>query len=541
MNPTEHEEREVEAALRASEARYRLATEVASLGTWTWDLLTDAATFDTRVAELFGFDHAAPWPRAEILATRVHPEDRARVDAALAGATDPDGPGRYRAEFRVVRPDGTERWVRAAGQMQFADGPSGVGRRPVFLVGTVLDATEDHARAAALEAAVAAERAAREATDAERARLDQIVAQIPAPVAVFEGRELRFRAISAAYRQIIGGRDVVGRPIREALPELSGGADGADFFALLERVYDTGEPVTGSNELARWDGDGDGVPEDHLVDLVYAPLRGTPLRGTPLRGTPPRHRDPVGEPGADAASVRPDPSGPVTGPVEGVIALVVDVTARAHAEAAQRESEARFRTMADAAPVLVWMAGTDALCDWFNQPWLAFTGRPMEAELGNGWAERVHPDDLDRCLAIYLGAFHAREPFSMEYRLQRHDGAYRWMLDNAVPRFAPDGAFVGYIGTCIDVTDQRLAREAAEAATAQLQDQALELELTNQQLQESAGQLEARTQDAERARADAERQRTEAEAANAAKSQFLSTMSHELRTPLNAIAGYAEL
>jgi signal transduction histidine kinase len=115
------------------------------------------------------------------------------------------------------------------------------------------------------------------------------------------------------------------------------------------------------------------------------------------------------------------------------------------------------------------------------------------------------------------------------------------MLDNAVPRFAPDGAFVGYIGTCIDVTDQRLAREAAEAATAQLQDQALELELTNQQLQESAGQLEARTQDAERARADAERQRTEAEAANAAKSQFLSTMSHELRTPLNAIAGYAEL
>jgi PAS domain S-box-containing protein len=142
-----------------------------------------------------------------------------------------------------------------------------------------------------------------------------------------------------------------------------------------------------------------------------------------------------------------------------------DARRRAEAErAAAHESERRFRATADAAPVLIWTSGLDALCDWFNQPWLAFTGRPMEAELGNGWAERVHPDDFDRCLGIYLGAFRAREPFAMEYRLQRHDGVYRWLLDNAVPRYAADGTFVGYIGTCIDVTDQRLARETAERA-----------------------------------------------------------------------------
>jgi PAS domain S-box-containing protein len=142
-----------------------------------------------------------------------------------------------------------------------------------------------------------------------------------------------------------------------------------------------------------------------------------------------------------------------------------DARRRAEAErAAAQESERRFRATADAAPVLIWTSGLDARCDWFNQPWLAFTGRPMEAELGNGWAERVHPDDFDRCLGIYLGAFHARAPFAMEYRLQRHDGVYRWLLDNAVPRFAADGTFVGYIGTCVDVTDQRLARETAERA-----------------------------------------------------------------------------
>jgi PAS domain S-box-containing protein len=143
--------------------------------------------------------------------------------------------------------------------------------------------------------------------------------------------------------------------------------------------------------------------------------------------------------------------------------------ARAHAaEQAARvqaeESERRFRATADAAPVLIWTAGTDTLCDWFNQPWLAYCGRPMEAVLGNGWAEDVHPDDYDRCLATYLGAFEARAPLSMEYRLRRHDGAYRWLLDNAVPRVAADGTFVGYIGTCVDVSEQREAREAAEAA-----------------------------------------------------------------------------
>ncbi len=122
---------------------------------------------------------------------------------------------------------------------------------------------------------------------------------------------------------------------------------------------------------------------------------------------------------------------------------------------AMAESESRFETMADRAPVMVWMAGTDALGDWFNRPWLSFTGRALEEELGNGWREGVHEEDRERCLATYQGAFARREPFEMEYRLRRADGALRWVVDRGVPRFAPDGSFLGYVGSCLDITDRR--------------------------------------------------------------------------------------
>lgn len=139
------------------------------------------------------------------------------------------------------------------------------------------------------------------------------------------------------------------------------------------------------------------------------------------------------------------------------------MTTKAQGDEEIRESERLFRTMTDSAPVMLWMSGPDALCTFFNEPWLKFRGRTMEQELGNGWTEGVHPDDLRRCLDTYLAAFSRRENFRMEYRLRRADGEYRWILDTGVPRFDENGSFAGYVGSCIDVTDlKRAAEERAE-------------------------------------------------------------------------------
>src|SRR6266542_2488120 len=136
-----------------------------------------------------------------------------------------------------------------------------------------------------------------------------------------------------------------------------------------------------------------------------------------------------------------------------------DITKRKIAEEELRESDARFRTVADSAPVLIWMSGPEKLRTFFNKGWIDFTGRTMEQELGKGWTEGVHADDLDHCLEVYRNSFNARQPFTMEYRLLRNDGEYRWVLDNGTPRFASDGAFLGYIGSCIGITERKLAEE----------------------------------------------------------------------------------
>ena len=135
--------------------------------------------------------------------------------------------------------------------------------------------------------------------------------------------------------------------------------------------------------------------------------------------------------------------------------VMSDITERKQSDEILRESEQKFRTLADSGQALIWASGTDRLCNYFNRVWLEFTGRTLEAEMGNGWTERVHPDDLQRFLDIYLGAFDRRRKFRIEFRLRRYDGKYRWLIDQGSPRYNSKNEFIGYIGHCLDISRRK--------------------------------------------------------------------------------------
>ncbi len=223
-------------------------------------------------------------------------------------------------------------------------------------------------------------------------------------------RELRCLYWNAAMERLSGlpAARVLGYGVLEVLSRVGVGDEGATIRAVLD-----GAPGLSSERRIA------GGPETRALRLRYLPLYAAP------------------------------------GEVVGVAALVRDVTVEDRIRQDLRETDARFRNMADVAPVLLWMSRPDGLCTFFNQTWLEFTGRTMQEEWGVGWAENVHFEDLEGCLETYRVAFNERRVFEMEYRLRRKDGAYRWILDRGTPRTTPDGRFAGYIGSCIDITDWR--------------------------------------------------------------------------------------
>ena len=199
-----------------------------------------------------------------------------------------------------------------------------------------------------------------------------------------------------------------------------------------------------------------------------------------------------------------------------------------------RQREAHFHGLTDAVPVMIWEADTKGACTYFNQRWLNFTGRTLEQELGQGWADGVHPQDLDRRLRIYHDAFDRRESFTMEYRLRRADGIYRWLLDWGTPVFGSDGVFHGYVGGCVDISERKEIEQDLQRRCADL-----ELRL-NEKTRELEQELQRRKA-AEASLHNAQRAVTQDSGYSPSLRTAVAAFTHEVANSLNGIFACLQL
>ncbi len=395
--------------LKRSEFYLSEAERLAHIGCWAWSSTSDEFTyFSEEALRIIGLEPARPpVPFAEFF-QRIPPDDKAAFLERFRKAEFEKAD--YESYHRIVHPNGAVRHVHCIGQPVLS--PSG---DLVELVGTFIDATERKRAEEALRSAAEFDEAALKSLGEGLYTIDTnglVTSMNPAAEELFgwSFAELRGKKM----HEMTHHHYPDGRPFPSS--ECAG-------FQVLTH----GRPLKNYEDVfIRKDGT--------FFEVVYsiAPMR-------------------------DAA-----------GQINSLVVVFSDITERKRTESELRESEARFRLVADSAPVMIWMSGTDKLCTYFNKPWLDFTGRSIDRELGNGWAEGVDPKDLQRCLVTYEHAFDRREAFRMEYHLRRHDGEFRWVLDMGVPRFNPDGSFAGYIGSCIDVTEHRRAEEQLRQAQTDL-------------------------------------------------------------------------
>ena len=255
---------------------------------------------------------------------------------------------------------------------------------------------------------------------AERQQFAQLFEQSPSFMAVLSGPEHRFDLVNPVYLQLIAHRDVLGKPVREAIPEI----EGQGFFELLDAVYASGEPFRGESVPITLQRTPNAPPEGRFLDFVYQPIR-------------------------DAE-----------GKVSGVFVEGIDVTVAHDSLAALRESEVQFRTLAEAMLNHVWTSAPDGNLDWFNGRVYEFSGAAVGELDGAGWAAIVHPDDIGDAQALWAAALATGAPYEAEFRLRRADGVYRWHIARAVAQRGEAGTILRWIGTNTDIEDQKAATEA---------------------------------------------------------------------------------
>jgi diguanylate cyclase (GGDEF)-like protein/PAS domain S-box-containing protein len=497
------------AALEASQADLNRAQTIGNIGSWTCDPTNGTMRLSAETCRIFGLPQGTTGNHEGYL-TRVHPEDRAAVHLAWQSALD-NGDA-FDNEHRIIVGEQI-RWVRQKAEMSF-DG----GTRPKHCVGTTQDITE---RRTAVEALREQEEFFRLITenigdfiavlDLDGRRLynspsyhrffgverdlrgtdsfaeihpddQEHVRQVfreTIQSGVGHQIEYRFRTADGRFRLLesLGSviRDSEGRVARVVVVS----HDITERKQIEETLRLTRISVDAASDALFWI-----TPDARFVDANVAACRSLGYTREELLDLKVSDVDPhynleqwtghftaLKEQGSLTFESEHRAKNGRVFPVEIAAnyvqlgsedrncAFVRDISERKRTEELMRESEQHFRTLANGGSTLIWTSGLDKLCNYFNEPWLRFTGRSLEKEVGDGWLQGVHPDDLDHCLQSYVEAFDRREAFSMEYRLRHVDGSYRWIRDDGNPRYDSQGAFLGYIGFCVDISLQKEAEE----------------------------------------------------------------------------------
>ncbi|MGG6293941.1 PAS domain S-box protein [Leptolyngbya sp. AN02str] len=386
----------IETTLRKNEHLLRLALAGAQAGSWDWDMTTGQLFWSPETYRMYGLAPTeAPFLYDEWYNTALHPDDRPWLNDYLMRLVDQHQPN-VQLEFRAVHPQRGVRWVLALGHLTFNE-----QQEPTRLTGIHLDITARKQLELALRGS--------------EMKLNQILNSAAAAIAsfrVFDNRDWEYEYWSAGCETLFG----------YSLAELV-----AHKTQWLEHIH-PGDCETLSASLF------EAFFEERDITVEYRF----------------HHQD---------GSLRWISSAYTSQKMNStcwmVTAVSHDITARKQAEMALRDSEERFRNMADHAPVMVWMTDETGYCTFLSETWYQFTGQTEEAATGFGWLDAVHPDDRDQVRRAFMAANDHMSAFELEYRLRRHDGEYRWVVDAASPWTGAGGEYRGYIGSAIDIGDRK--------------------------------------------------------------------------------------